>query len=30
MADRVVSLFDGRIASERRNAVKVSPRDLSW
>ena len=30
MADRVISLADGRIAGERRNAEKVSARDLSW
>ena len=30
MADRVVSLADGRIASVRTNATKVSPESLSW
>ena len=30
MADRVVSLFDGKIAAERRNERKLAPRDLSW
>ena len=30
MADRVVRLADGRIASVERNAHKVSARDLSW
>ncbi len=30
MADRVISLADGRIASERRNAEKVGPRELHW
>jgi putative ABC transport system ATP-binding protein len=30
MADRVVSLSDGRIASERRNATKVAPSELNW
>jgi putative ABC transport system ATP-binding protein len=30
MADRVVSLSDGRIANERRNEVKVGARELSW
>ena len=30
MADRVVSLADGRIVSEERHAQKVSPRDLRW
>ena len=30
MADRVVRLSDGRVASVERNATKVSPRDLSW
>ncbi len=30
MADRVISLFDGRIANVRGNAVKVSPQELRW
>ena len=30
MADRVVSLADGRIASERRNDRKLRPADLEW
>ena len=30
MADRVVSLSDGRIASEHRNAHKVNAAELSW
>ncbi|HSF39895.1 MAG TPA: ABC transporter ATP-binding protein [Thermoanaerobaculia bacterium] len=30
MADRVVSMADGRIADERRNTQRLSPRDLSW
>jgi putative ABC transport system ATP-binding protein len=30
MADRVVSLADGRIVSEQRNATKVAPRELRW
>jgi putative ABC transport system ATP-binding protein len=30
MADRVVSMADGRIADERRIAKRVSPRELSW
>ena len=30
MADRVISVADGRIISERRNTEKVSPRDLRW
>ncbi len=30
MADRVISLADGRIASERRNTEKIGPRDLHW
>ena len=30
MADRVVTLADGRIATERRNDSKVEPRELSW
>jgi putative ABC transport system ATP-binding protein len=30
MADRVVSLSDGRIASERRNDRKLRPAELQW
>jgi len=30
MADRVVSLADGRIVSEQRNVTKISPRELRW
>jgi putative ABC transport system ATP-binding protein len=30
MADRVIALADGKIASERRNSSKLSPRELSW
>jgi putative ABC transport system ATP-binding protein len=30
MADRVVSLSDGRIANERRNERKVAPAQLRW
>jgi putative ABC transport system ATP-binding protein len=30
MADRVISLSDGRIASERRNTQKVRPAELQW
>jgi putative ABC transport system ATP-binding protein len=30
MADRVISLADGRIVNEERHAHKVSPRDLRW
>ncbi len=30
MADRVISLADGRIASQRHNTEKVGPRDLHW
>ena len=30
MADRVISVADGRIVSERRNAEKVAARDLRW
>ncbi|HXE79527.1 MAG TPA: ABC transporter ATP-binding protein [Vicinamibacterales bacterium] len=30
MADRVVSLADGRIVGERRNESRLSPRQLSW
>lgn len=30
MADRVVTLFDGRISSVRENTTKLSPKDLHW
>jgi putative ABC transport system ATP-binding protein len=30
MAHRVVTLADGRIASDRRNPVRLSPRDIQW
>jgi len=30
MADRVISLLDGRIASVRNNVTKVLPQDLAW
>jgi putative ABC transport system ATP-binding protein len=30
MADRVVSLADGRIVSEQRNVTKMAPRELRW
>ena len=30
MADRVISLADGRIASESRTSEKLGPRDLHW
>jgi putative ABC transport system ATP-binding protein len=30
MADRIVTLADGRIANERRNAQPKSPEELSW
>jgi putative ABC transport system ATP-binding protein len=30
MADRVVSLADGRIVSEQRNTTKIAPRELRW
>jgi putative ABC transport system ATP-binding protein len=30
MADRVVSLADGRVASDKRNGEKVSPAELTW
>jgi putative ABC transport system ATP-binding protein len=30
MADRVVSMHDGRISNERRNERRVSPGELSW
>ena len=30
MADRVVSLSDGRISSERRNDQKLAPAELTW
>ncbi|HSG39600.1 MAG TPA: ABC transporter ATP-binding protein [Thermoanaerobaculia bacterium] len=30
MSDRVVTMADGRISDDRRNAHRLSPRDLSW
>jgi putative ABC transport system ATP-binding protein len=30
MADRVVRLADGRVASVERNATKVTAQDLRW
>jgi len=30
MADRVVTLMDGRVASERRNAQKRAPSEVEW
>ncbi|HUY91973.1 MAG TPA: ABC transporter ATP-binding protein [Pirellulales bacterium] len=30
MADRVISLLDGRVSSERTNATKAFPQDLAW
>ncbi|MEM7584021.1 MAG: ABC transporter ATP-binding protein [Acidobacteriota bacterium] len=30
MADRVIALADGKIASESRNSQKLRPRDLHW
>lgn len=30
MADRVVSLADGRVQEDRRNEHKLAPKDLSW
>jgi putative ABC transport system ATP-binding protein len=30
MADRVVTLADGRISDDRRNAVHVPPREIRW
>jgi putative ABC transport system ATP-binding protein len=30
MADRVVSLSDGRVISDRRNERKVNAKELSW
>jgi putative ABC transport system ATP-binding protein len=30
MADRVVSLSDGRIAAVRRNERRMEPRELDW
>ncbi len=30
MADRVLTLANGRIAGERRNTTKAAPRDLAW
>ena len=30
MADRVISLADGRIAATHNNQTKLRPQDLSW
>lgn len=30
MADRVISIADGRVAGERRNAEKISPAEIVW
>lgn len=30
MADRVISIADGTIATEHRNTTKASPADLVW
>jgi putative ABC transport system ATP-binding protein len=30
MADRVISLLDGRVSSERQNVTKLLPRELAW
>lgn len=30
MADRVVTMSDGRIATDRANDTRISPRELSW
>ena len=30
MGDRVIRMRSGRIAEETRNAVRASPRELSW
>jgi putative ABC transport system ATP-binding protein len=30
LADRVLSMSDGRIAGERVNAARAAPRDLRW
>jgi len=30
MADRVVTMRDGRISSDQRNPTKILPRDLTW
>ncbi len=30
MADRVVTLADGRVVSEQRNATKAAARDIRW
>jgi putative ABC transport system ATP-binding protein len=30
MAHRVVTLADGRVASDRRNDVRISPREIAW
>lgn len=30
MADRVVSLSDGKVHQDRRNDTKIAPKDLTW
>jgi putative ABC transport system ATP-binding protein len=30
MADRVITLLDGRVSSERRNSRKLAPQELAW
>jgi putative ABC transport system ATP-binding protein len=30
MADRVVTMSDGRIATDRANDTRISPREMSW
>ena len=30
MADRVIRIADGRVASDTRNATRLSPSDLRW
>jgi putative ABC transport system ATP-binding protein len=30
MADRVISLLDGRVSHERHNSTKLLPQELAW
>jgi hypothetical protein len=30
MADRVVTLADGRISDDHRNTTRVQPREIRW
>ena len=30
MADKVISMHDGRIAEQRTNTTRVAPREISW